>query len=214
MIADALNIADCVEQILYQQMLTVVQGKVVDLDQIVCENRIQAVHLLLILKNFRAEGFVSVRQSCCGYLQVGNDNLSHIDNLPLCRVNGKGRRLQQPVVQMAQNVGFHIVLGPFILLFLYNGTGRLHKKPCKREQDDRIGHIENGVENRDPDAVCAGSRKGRIQKEHSKHDRSKKNRSEHIEQQMDHCRRAAGSHGGEQGRDTGSDILAQSDKYG
>ena len=73
----------------------------------------------------------------------------------------------------------------------------LYEKPCKREQDNRVGHIENGVKNRDSHAVRTGSRKGRVQEEHNKHDRSKEDRSEHIKQQMNHCCpfcRTAGSH--------------------
>ena len=74
-------------------MLAVVQGKIVDLNQVVCENRIQVVQLFLIFKNLVTEGLVPVCQGCRGNLKVSDGNLSHIDNFLLSRVNGKRRRL-------------------------------------------------------------------------------------------------------------------------
>ena len=211
MIADPLQVIDRIQQVLDLLRLILHERQVGDLHQIFRQRLFHEIDQCLILINLLHRFPVIIQHSVLAEPHIFQRQLTHVNNLTLRRLNGKGRVLQDSGVQMGHDLLLRR-LGLIRLLLADQLSRQCHQLSGKGEQKDRIHHIEDCMENGDLGAVDGRTCPRRIQEEDHAHHHRKQHGADHVEHQMDHsgtlCR-LMGTHAGKQRRHAGTDVLSK-----
>ena len=221
MITDTLHIRQCIQHPGYLKLLTLAEGQLVDLDEIIREKSRHMVDQLLPIMHILNQLLVSALQCTTGVVDIDRDDTAEVDDLALGRRQGDRRGLQDTLIEMAAETllfDVHLILCGLCAFgdgFLRNEcAGKLHKKITERIKHECTAHIKNRMEDRNlhrrKHAVeelrhCEGGCKNQYSEHHS---------TRHVKQQVNAgspLRCTAGTRRGNHRRHTGTDVLSEGD---
>ena len=210
MVADALEIADGVEQGVHALAVGVAQLPAGQLDQIGAEGIFVLVYLGLFVPDFLGQGVVPLVGQAHGLHHAHAGQLGHIRSGCAGALHSNGGRLEQTLIQQGEALFLGIVRD--------GEDGQLFQNVGERQQDRRGRNVEHRVDDSDAPRRDGIVDKGEVQDQiqaivHCQ----KEGHTDDVEVQMHHGGAAGvfvGTHRGDQRGDAGADVLAHDDGDG
>ena len=210
MVADALKIADGVEQGVDALAVSVVQLPAGKLDQISAEGVFILINFAFFLFDLFGQSVVPFVRQAHGLEHTHAGKLSHLGGCGTGTLHSHGRRIEQTLIQQGKAL--------FLSVVRDGQEGQLFKQTCKGEQNHSGSNVERGVDHGNAPGRDGVIDKGEVQhavqtieNDQEQHD------ADDVEVQMDHSSPAGilvGTHRGEQCSDASTNILAHDDGDG
>ena len=210
MVADALKIADGVQQGIYALAVGMVQLTAGKLDEIGAESVLVTVYLRLFLADFLRKCVVPLMSQAHGLHHAHTGKLCHFSSCRACTFYGHGRGVQQAVIQQRK---------AFLFRRIRNGEdGQLFQQVCKGQQHQRCHDIEHRVHHSDAPCLDGGVHKSKVADRIQAVKADKEDgHTDDVEVQMDHGSTACilvGTHRGDQRGNAGADVLTHDNGNG
>ena len=210
MIADALEIADHVQQLRRLHPILLVEMAAGELHQVGAQLVLIAVGGLLVLPNALGALIIMGLQLFHGIAGGTDSRKPHFHGHLMAALHGHGGRSHEPLVQLRHAVAAGVVGD--------NAAGQLFQQTRHGQQQRCAEDIEDGVHDGNAHLVDAAAQHRNINQtaHHLKH-RQPDHGADDIEGKMHHCCPtgvAVGADGRQQRRDAGADVLPHDDGNG
>ena len=152
MVPHPLDIVDAVEQVVHHHLLALVQGQVIDLDQIIGQPLLQLIDGLLHLIDLFGAFTVRIGQGIHGPPHILQGDPAHVDHLCGSYLDRKGRGLKDTLIQMAVDLlffSFSHMDRLALLALLHKKSGQPDQLVGEGIEQDRVGHVKDRVEHGD-----------------------------------------------------------------